>query len=211
VSDGRRRAARALLALGIAGLVLGAVAGAQLRRGMPFGPPLLGPSGLAVGDDGRVYAGTRADRIHVYGPDGRFVRGWALESGAGAVRVRVAGPERIEAATERSGRLHAFDHEGRLVESSVDPGAFARFGATHDRVAEGPGGVRVEIGADGALRRTEPEPPRVLAPPVGRPLAWFAKAPLPVLTLLLTGSVTAILAGIVLANRRRTVSPRAAR
>ncbi|HEY8427909.1 MAG TPA: hypothetical protein VIL20_06020, partial [Sandaracinaceae bacterium] len=110
----RRALAWLLLAAGLAGLAVGGLAGAQLRRGVGFGVPLAQPSGLAVDAEGRVYAGTAVDRIHVYGPDGRFLRGWSLDRDAGRVRVRVAGPERIEVATERSGRLHVFDRDGQL-------------------------------------------------------------------------------------------------
>jgi hypothetical protein len=199
--------ARLLLAAGAAGLVIGSLAGAQLRRGLEFGVPLAAPSSLAVDGDGRVYAGTGVDRIHVYGADGRFLRGWYLDRDAGRVRVRVAEPGRIEAATERSGRLHGFDRDGRLLDTTSDPGAFARFGAAHDRAAEGPGGARYEI-ADGALVRVSPPPRAVLAPPVRAPLAWFARAPLPTLTGILTASTAALLAGVVLAARgRRRGSP----
>lgn len=200
-----------LVAAGLAGLVIGGLAGAQLRRGLAFGVPLAQPSSLAVDAEGRVYAGTAVDRIHVYGPDGRFLRGWWLDRGAGRVRVRVAGPERIEVAAERSGRLHVFDREGQLVETRSDPDAFARFGSTHDRAAQGPGGTRYELLPDGALVRTDPPPPAVLAPSVRPPLAWFAHEPLPALTLLLTASPAALLVGVVLAARhaagRRAPAP----
>lgn len=211
MSVGRRAVSRALIALGLAGLVFGAVAASQLRRVTPFGPPLLGASSLDVDATGRVYVGTRGDRIHVYAPEGKFLRGWALESDAGAVRVRVAAPDRIEAATERSGRRHVFDRDGQRVESRADAGAFARFGPARDRAAEGPGGARYEIVDDGALWRTAPVPPQVLAPPLRRPLRWIAEAPLPALTALLIASVGAILTGVLLSARRRAVSPLATR
>lgn len=195
-----------LLAVGLAGLAVGSLAAAQLRRSLPFGVPLAAPSSLAVDGDGRVYAGTGVDRIHVYGADGRFVRGWYLDHGAGPVRVRVAAPGRIEVATGRSGRLHVFDRDGRLLETRADAGAFARFGAAQDRAAEGPGGARYEI-EDGALVRTAPPPRTLLAPPVRAPLAWFAGAPLPALTALLTASTVALLASLVLSSRRRSGSP----
>ena len=198
----RRALAWLLLAAGLAGLAVGGLAGAQLRRGVGFGVPLAQPSGLAVDAEGRVYAGTAVDRIHVYGPDGRFLRGWSLDRDAGRVRVRVAGPERIEVATERSGRLHVFDRDGQLVETRSDPEAFARFAPAQDHVAEGPDGARYELLPDGALVRTAPPPRTVLAPPVRPPLAWFARAPLPALTLLLTTSSAAVLAGVVLAAPR---------
>lgn len=198
----RRALAWLLLAAGLGGLVVGGLAGAQLRRGLAFGVPLARPSSLAVDAEGRVYAGTAVDRIHVYGPDGRFLRGWSLDRDAGRVRVRVAGPERIEVATERSGRLHVFDREGRLVETRADREAFARFGPAHDRAAEGPDGARYELLPDGALVRTAPPPRAVLAPPVRAPLAWFARAPLPALTLVLSASSVAVLVGAVLAAGR---------
>jgi hypothetical protein len=210
VSGGRRALAWLLIAAGLAGVGGGSFAGAQLRRGLPFGVPLAKPSSIAVDADGRVYAGTGADRIHVYGPDGRFVRGWHLDHGAGPVRVRVAARGRIEVATDRSGRLHIFDRDGQLLETHPEPGAFARFGPTQDRVAEGPGGARYEI-EDGALVRTAPPPRTVLAPPVRAPLAWFPRATLPALTLLLTASTVALLGGVVLSARRRRTSPPAAR
>lgn len=200
------RAAIPLLALGVAGLVLGGVAGAQLRRVTPFGPPLVAPSGLAVDRDGRVYAGTDVDRIHVYGADGRFVRGWYLDAGAGPVRLRVDADNHIEVATAESGRLHVFDRDGQLLRTEVDVDAWERFGETQDRVAEGTDGTRVAI-EDGALVRTAPPPRRVLAPPVSRPLTWFAAAPLPALTLLLMGSVLALLTGLVLSFGRRPQGP----
>jgi hypothetical protein len=196
-----------LLAVGLAGLVVGSLAGAQLRRGLDFGVPLASPSGLAVDQDGRVYAGTAADRIHVYGSDGRFLRGWYLDRDAGRTRLRVVEPERIEVATEGSGRLHVFDRDGRLLASTSDPAAFARFGAAHDRAAEGPGGARYELDEEGALLRVAPAPRTVLAPPVRAPLAWFARAPLPALTGILAGSTATLLAGIVLAARARRASP----
>jgi hypothetical protein len=202
--------ARILLTGGLLGLVLGSWAGAQLRRGLDFGVPLAMPSGLAVDEEGRVYAGTAADRIHVYGADGRFVRGWYLDRDAGRVRLRVSGPGRIEVATERSGRLHVFDRDGQLLETAPDAGAFERLGPTHDRVAEGPGGARYEI-EQGALLRTAPPPRTVLSPAVHAPLAWFPRAPVPALTAILTASTVAILSGVVLASRRRTASPASAR
>lgn len=204
------RAAVPLLVFGMAGLVLGGVAGSQLRRITPFGPPLVSPSGLAVDRDGRVYAGTDADRIHVYDADGRFVRGWYLDAGAGAVRLRIDAADHIEVATAESGRLHVFDREGQLLRTEVDADAWNRFGGTQDRVAEGADGTRVAI-EDGALVRTAPPPRRVLAPPVSRPLTWFAAAPLPALTLLLMGSVLALLTGLVLSFGRRTQRPRPSR
>jgi hypothetical protein len=210
MSGGRRALAWGLLLAGLAGLALGSWAAAQLRRGLPFGVPLAAPSSLAVDADGRVFAGTAADRIHVYAPDGRFLRGWRLDRNAGPVRVRVAGPDRIEAATGSSGRLHVFDRDGQLLESRPDPGAFERFGPTHDRAAEGPGGVRYEL-RDGALWRTAPPPETVLAPPVRPPLAWFGRVPLPALTGVLLTSAAAILAGALLSARRRRASPPAAR
>ena len=201
------RAAIPLFALGVAGLVLGGVAGAQLRRVTPFGPPLVSPSGLAVDRDGHVYAGTDVDRIHVYDADGRFVRGWYLDAGAGPVRIRIDDGEHVEIATATSGRLHVFDREGQLVRTEPDVGAWERFGPTQDQAAEGPEGTRVAI-ADGALVRTAPPPRRVLAPPVPRPLTWFAAAPLPMLTLLLMGSVLALLTGLVLSFGWRPPGPR---
>jgi len=198
----RRAIAWVLLAAGVAGLVTGALAGAQLRRGMSFGVPLAAPTSLAIDADGRVYAGTAVDRIHVYGPDGRFVRGWLLEHGAGRVRLRVAASGDIEVATERSGRLHRFDRDGALVATRVEPEAFARFGPARDRAAAGPEGARYAL-EDGALVRTAPPPRTLLAPPVRAPLAWFARAPLPSLTIVLAASSAAILIGIVLAAGRR--------
>lgn len=198
-----------LIVMGLAGLLVGSWAAAQVRRGLPFGVPLVAPSSVAVDEAGQVYAGTGVDRIHVYGPDGRFRRGWRLDRNAGPVRVRVAAPGRIEVATERSGRLHAFDPDGQLLETRPDPEAFARFGPTQDRVAEGPGGARYEL-RRGALLRTAPPPETVLAPPVRPPLAWFGGATLPGLTGVLIGSTVAILAGVLLSTRRR-VSPTAAR
>ncbi len=206
------RAATPLLALGVAGMLLGGVAGAQLRRVTPFGPPLVSPSGFAVDRDGRVYAGTDVDRIHVYGSDGRFLRGWYLDAGAGPVRIRIDEGDRIEVATAASGRLHVFDRDGQLLRTTVDADAWSRFGGTQDRVAEGADGTRVAI-EDGALVRSAPPPRRVLAPPISRPLTWFAAAPLPALTLLLMGSVLALLTGLVLSFGRRTPisSPRPSR
>jgi hypothetical protein len=210
LSAAARPLAWLLLVAGLAGLLVGAMAGAQLRRGLAFGAPLAAPSSLAVDADGRVYAGTGADRIHVYGADGRFVRGWYLDRDAGPVRVRVAAPGRIEVATGRSGRLHVFDRDGQLLETTRDPGAFARFGATQDRVAEGPDGAHYELEA-GALVRTAPSPRTVLAPPVRAPLAWFPRAPVPALTAILTASTVALLAGTVFVARRRPASPRGTR
>jgi hypothetical protein len=132
----RRLGPPLLLALGVAGLVLGGVAGAQLRRATPFGPPLVSPSGLAVDREGRVYAGTDVDRIHVYDIDGRFLRGWYLDSEAGPVRLRIDAADHIEVATARSGRLHVFDRDGQLVRTQPDSAAFQRFGATQERVAD---------------------------------------------------------------------------
>ncbi|HSJ96221.1 MAG TPA: hypothetical protein VLC53_04065, partial [Myxococcota bacterium] len=169
MSGGRRALVWGLLLAGFAGLALGAWAAAQLRRGLPFGAPLAAPSSVAVDEAGRVFAGTAADRIHMYGPDGRFLRGWHLDRNAGPVRVRVVGPDRIEAATQRSGRLHVFDRDGQLLETRPDPDAFERFGPTQDRVAGGPGGARYEL-RDGALYRTAPPPEALLAPPVRPPL-----------------------------------------
>ena len=200
------RAAAPLLVFGVAGLVLGGVAGAQLRRLTPFGPPLVSPAGLAIDRDGRIYAGTDVDRIQVYESDGRFLRGWYLDAGAGPVRIRIDEGDRIEVATAASGRLHVFDRDGQLLHTEPDADAWERFGATQDRVAVGADGSRVAI-EDGALVRTAPPPRRVLAPPVSRPLTWFAAAPLPALTLLLMGSVLAILTGLVLSLRRRPPSP----
>ncbi len=200
---GASRAATPLLVLGVAGLVLGGVAGAQLRRATPFGPPLVSPAGLAIDRDGRVYAGTDVDRIHVYDADGRFLRGWYLDADAGPVRIRIDDGDRVEIATATSGRLHVFDRDGQLLRTEPDADAWQRFGETQDRVAVGPAGTRVAI-EDGALVRTAPPPRQVLAPPVSRPLTWFAAAPLPALTLLLMGSVLAMLTGLVLSLRRRT-------
>lgn len=202
--------ARILLVAGLAGLVAGSWAGAQLRRGLSFGVPLASPSGLAVDDEGRVYAGTDTDRLHVYDADGRFVRAWSLDRGAGRVRLRVAAPGRIEVATERSGRLHVFDHDGQLLETTPDAAAFARFGSTQDRVADGPGGTRYEI-EGGALVRTAPPPRTLLSPAVHAPLAWFAHAPIQALTLVLSASTAAILIGVVLASRGHAASPARAR
>lgn len=210
MTGARRNLAWLLIATGLVGVGVGSLAAAQLRRGLPFGVPLARPSSVAVDGEGRVFAGTGADRILVYGPDGRFVRGWHLDHDAGPVRVRVAAPGRIEVATERSGRLHVFDRDGQLLETHPDPGAFARFGPTQDRVAEEPGGTRYEI-EDGALVRTAPPPRTVLAPPVRPPLAWFPRATLPALTLLLTASTVALLGGALLSARRRRTSPPAAR
>lgn len=203
----RRLFAWLLLAAGLAGLVVGSLAGAQLQRSMSFGVPLAAPSSLAVDADGRVYAGTGVDRIQVYGADGRFLRGWSLDRGAGPARVRVAAPGRIEVATARSGRLHVFDRDGRLLETRIDADAFARFGPAQDHAAEGPAGTRYAL-EEGALVRTAPPPRTLLAPPVRTPLAWFARAPLPALTALLTASSVALLAGVMLPSRRRPSSRR---
>lgn len=201
-----RLLARALIVAGLAGIVLGAYAGAQLRRGLPFGAPLAAPSGLAVDAAGRLFAGTGADRVHAYGPDGHFLRGWWLDRDAGRLRLRVDDEGRVEVATERSGRLHLFDRDGALLETHPDPGAFARFGPTQDRVVEGADGARYEL-EDGALVRTAPPPRTLIAPPVRAPLAWFPRTPLPVLTVILTASTTGLLAGAVLASRARHGSP----
>jgi len=206
----RRLGPLLLLALGVAGLVLGGIAGAQLRRATPFGPPLVSPSGLAVDREGRVYAGTDADRIHVYDADGRFLRGWYLDGDAGPVRLRIDAADRIEVATAASGRLHVFERDGQLLHTQPDSAAFQRFGATQDRVAEGAGGTRVVL-EDGALIRTAPPPRRLLAPAVSPPLAWFAVAPLPALTVLLMGSVIALLVGLVRSLGRRKLDPDPAR
>lgn len=195
-----------LITVGLVGMVASSWAVAQLRRALPFGVPLAAPSSLAVDDEGRVYVGTAVDRIHVYGRDGSFLRGWQLDRDAGRVRVRIAASERIEIATERSGRLHAFDRDGRLLDTRADPEAFERFGSTHDRVAEGPGGTRVEL-ESGALWRTAPSPPALLAPPVGPPLAWFARSPVITLPAVLVTSALAILAGVLLSTTRRRGSP----
>jgi hypothetical protein len=195
------RAVFALLAAtSLAGLVVGGLAAAQLRGRLASGPPLARPTDLAVAPDGTLYVALDAGRVQVYDAEGRYLRGWRLDRGAGPSRLRIAAPGRIEVATSGSARLHAFDAEGRLLGSVEDAGAFARFGA------EAPAGGASHALEAGAVVRLRPPPPHVLVPATPRPLAWFASAPIPALTALLTASGLGLVFGIALAGSRRSVS-----
>lgn len=182
------------------------MAGAQFRLRASQGPPLVAPSGVAALGDELVAVGSAGGRVHVFRPDGRFVRGFLIERDAGAFRMRADAAGELEIATQGSGRLHRFDREGKLVGTGPDPEAYARFGDTGERRAEAPGGAVYTI-EDGGLVRAAPPPRSVLVARPPEPLAWFAPSPVPVLTLLLTASGLGLVFGVAFSGPRRPPAP----
>jgi len=202
----RRRTGPLLLLLAsLAGLVVGSLAAAQLRRRIAQGPPLVAPTDLAVAPDGTLFVAVAAGRVQVYDAEGRYLRGFLLDDGAGPARLRLVPPDRIEVATSATGRLHTFDREGALVASVHDADAWRRFGASEPTPPGGSAadGARFALEA-GAVVRSTPAPPRVVIAPPPAPLAWFASAPVPLLTVLLTASGLGLVFGAALTGERRT-------
>ncbi len=199
----RNRLGIALAAAGLLTLALGAWSLAQLRITLARGPMLIEPFGVAVSSDGAVLVGVDASRVHVYDAGGTFLRAWQLppdDVGADRFRIRILSENEVRVATERSGRLLAFDLEGNLASDTRDPAAFARFGPTNDLAASGSSGERYSI-ESGALVRLRPTPKALLVPKLRWPLALLVDSLTLVPILLGCGSI-GIFAGLALTTKR---------
>ncbi len=194
------------IALAVGGLLtlsIGAWSLAQLRITLARGPMLIEPFGIAVNSDGSVLVGIDASRVHVYDALGTFLRAWEVQPGdvgAERFRIQILAENEVRVATERSGRLRAFDLEGNLASDTRDPAAFGRFGPANDLVASGPSGERYSI-ESGALVRLRPTPQALLVPKLRWPLALLVDSLVWVPLLLGCGSI-GIFAGLALTTKR---------
>lgn len=202
MSGTRRKALGiAISAAGLLLLVTGAWSLAQLRISLAHGPMLSGPSGLAVEPGGALLVGVGAARIHVYAPDGRFLRSFPVPARGARFRLRAPEPGRVEVATS-DGRLLELDLGGALASERIDAGAYDRFGAAGDSEAAGPSGARYALRA-GALVRVAPPPERVIAPALRWPLAGFAGF-LPAIGLVLGCGGACLIGGMAATGRARS-------
>lgn len=92
--------------------------------GLPFWASREWPAGYAGGvvrdSAGRyIVPQSYSGRIQVYDHQRRFVRGWFVPSGGGALTVRVISGDRIEASTARKQGRFLYSGDGTLVESGT--------------------------------------------------------------------------------------------
>ena len=97
--------------------------------------PLGDLSGIAVDGQGRIYCGSPFyGRVQVYDADGRFLRGWFVDAGGGAFRLRVSPADELEVAAPRGSMYFRFDAEGNVLEEEADvPDYFVQFGEEGER------------------------------------------------------------------------------
>lgn len=199
----RNRLGIALALGGLLTLALGAWSLAQLRITLARGPMLIEPFGIAVSSDGAVLVGIDGSRVHVYDAHGTFLRSWDVlpqDLGADRFRIQILSENEVQVATERSGRLLAYDLEEDLTSDRRDPEAFERFGPANDFIASGPSGERYSI-ESGALVRLRPTPQALLVPKLRWPLALLIDSLALVPALLGCGSI-GIFAGLALTTKR---------
>ncbi|MBI1372441.1 MAG: hypothetical protein GC159_06730 [Phycisphaera sp.] len=99
--------------------------------------PLGDLTDVEVDGDGHVYCALQGyHRVQVYDADGRFVRGWQVESQTGRFRMQLGDTGHVEVATLRGDMLFVYDTNGKLLDAR-DGGhtAYFAFGEGHDRVA----------------------------------------------------------------------------
>ena len=82
--------------------------------------PLGGLGSIVVDKRGDIYCGLEFySRIQVYDAQGRFLRGWWVDGGAGGTwRLQLTDDGLLEVEAGRRGRIHIFDGNGVLCEQS---------------------------------------------------------------------------------------------
>ena len=176
------------LVLGGIGFFLGLPCAVGWLDGLPqwIEFPLGEPEGIAVDAAGRVYLGLQFyHRVQVYDAEGRFLRGFFVNSGGGVFRIRINSEGRLDVAATRGNSLTTYELDGTEVAREVDPTHrrhyYSEFGEEMQRRAAAPHGTeyhlvsgllfprvdQVELSGD---RRT------VIRTDAAR---WFLKGPFP--------------------------------
>ena len=114
--------ARLLFAAGFLGFLFGAPCAMGLLNRLPN--RVLLPLGeletVAIDTKGQIYCGAQFyNRIQVYDPTGKFLRGWFIKAGGGAFRLIIDDQNRLEVFTARGNRHYQFTEFGELVSSGT--------------------------------------------------------------------------------------------
>jgi hypothetical protein len=195
----------ALLVLSLVSMVFGGYAASQFRIHSARGPLLTEPSALAVGADGRIYCAAGLDRVFGYSLEGKVVAAWSVPGAGSPLRLHVSGKDRIEIARRDDPEVLVYDADGRQLGSRREPGAYARFEGEAIR----PDGARFEI-REGAIVRTDVDPPETFVAALPWPLVWFGRIPILIVPFLALGPPGVIVAVALAAGGFRSGRERAA-
>lgn len=205
VPTSRRLLGLAISAAGLIALIAGGMQAADLRGRLGPTRLLIGPSAVLVTPDGTVVvASPTFSKIHLYEPSGRALRAWQVPAEGGPFRIGLSGPDRLQVAPERTGRLLEYDLEGEQIGESEDQDAFARLARDGALRSLSAGGATIAI-EGGRVVRYEGGERRVLVDGFESHGA-LTLAMVRVVVLLLTGSA-ALVGGVLLTARRAPGAP----
>jgi hypothetical protein len=127
-------------------------------------------------------------RVHQYGDDGAFQRGWLIDTGGGSFRLRTNETGQLEVFVSRGDRLLTFNADGVLLTSKIIGSDLSSdFNDNHD---VSPGGWKVSVENTlfwPSLIRTDPAGNRKII--TRTPLyLWLIMGPLPAWIFLLAGA-----------------------
>jgi len=105
----------ALGGAGFFGIAFSAVGGLSWLP-LSFEWPVGSATGILMLPDGKHVVPVQApDRIQVYAPDWKFLKGWYLDAHAGWFDIRPAGTDKIEVRTARGQLRYLYDLDGTML------------------------------------------------------------------------------------------------
>jgi hypothetical protein len=120
-------------ALGLALMAAGGLTTAEFRYRIAPSRFLVQPMNVvATLDESHVIVGSMFAKLNVFDRNGRVQHAWQLPTDGGAFRIALAADDRVQVATEKTGRLLEYDLTGTLLEEREDAAAYARIGDAHE-------------------------------------------------------------------------------
>lgn len=87
--------------------------------------PLSRLNDIAVDSKDNIYCSSEAyNRVQIYDKNGKFIRGWFLNSGGGSFQIDIDERDQIHVGTARGKRHYIYDLNGRLVKQVESPGYY---------------------------------------------------------------------------------------
>jgi hypothetical protein len=122
-----------------------------------FEVPLGKIEGIAADKSGHIYCGLQPfyGRIQVYDSDGRFVRGWGVDSGGGVFRFRLNASDELEVASARTDSLEVFLPTGERIKHVIRGEGYEEFADWNPYSATSEDGARYVVSTPVILPRVE--------------------------------------------------------
>lgn len=89
---------------------------------------------IAVDSSGRIYCGIEAySRIQVYDKNGRYLKGWFIDSSGGSFKIKVDEKDLLHIATARNGIHYIYNVNGELISKQGNRKSYYNEIATDDQ------------------------------------------------------------------------------